>query len=142
MDAATLIHLGNAHRIFYDSTASPFLLSSFFVTNVEDIPMKLSAALSLCCLAVLTLSVSPQTATPDATVAAQVAAAPANSPDTYTLPPDKLQKATALYTLRGRLRILDTVFSFMVLLVLLYFGIVARYRNLAERASRWSFVQA
>src|SRR5438067_3095407 len=60
----------------------------------------------------------------------------------YTLPPDKLAKAKALYILRGRLRIIDTAFAFIVLLGILYFGMAARYRDWAERASPRRFVQA
>src|SRR5689334_20977560 len=53
----------------------------------------------------------------------------------YTLPPDKLAKAKALYILRGRLRIIDTVLAFIVLLAVLYLGVAARYRDWAERVS-------
>jgi STE24 endopeptidase len=60
----------------------------------------------------------------------------------YTLPPDKLEKAKALYTLEGRLRIIDPIYSVLILLGLLFFGIAARYRNWAESVSRWRFVQA
>jgi Zn-dependent protease with chaperone function len=61
---------------------------------------------------------------------------------TYTLPPDKLAKSKALYELGGRLRILGTIYSFLVLLGVLYSGIAARFRNLAERGNRWMIVQA
>ncbi|HEY2499589.1 MAG TPA: M48 family metallopeptidase [Candidatus Angelobacter sp.] len=60
----------------------------------------------------------------------------------YTLPPDKLAKSKALYDLRGKLRIVDTAYSLLVLLVLLAFGIAAKYRDWAERASKNRFVQA
>ncbi len=60
----------------------------------------------------------------------------------YTLPPDKLEKSKALYTLSLRLRIIDTIYSFLILLGLLLFGIAARYRDWAEGVSRWRFVQA
>lgn len=87
-----------------------------------------------------TLSLALQTS-PQVPVS-QNTASSADAPATYTLPPDKLQKATALYKLRGKLRIVDTVFSVAVLLALLYFGVVARYRDWAERGSRYSFLQA
>jgi Zn-dependent protease with chaperone function len=75
--------------------------------------------------------------------AAAVQSTPHVSPVTsYTLPPDKLVKAKALYLLRGRLRIIDTTLSFLVLLGILYFGVAARYRDWAERVSQWRFVQA
>jgi Zn-dependent protease with chaperone function len=60
----------------------------------------------------------------------------------YTLPPDKLAKAKALYILRGRLRIIDTALGFIVLLCILYLGIAARYRDWAESVSHRRFVHA
>lgn len=60
----------------------------------------------------------------------------------YTLPPDKLAKSKALYDLRGKLRIIDTAYSLIVLLALLYFGVAAKYRDIAEMASQKRFVQA
>jgi hypothetical protein len=53
----------------------------------------------------------------------------------YTLPPDKLAKSKALYDLRGKLRIIDTAYSLLVLLALLALGIAAKYRDWAERVS-------
>jgi Zn-dependent protease with chaperone function len=82
------------------------------------------------------------TATPAAAPGAQVSEAPATQTTEYTLPPDKLAKAKALYDLRGRLRIIDTVWSFAVLLIILYLGIAAKYRDWAEKAARKSFMQA
>jgi len=60
----------------------------------------------------------------------------------YTLPPEKLVQAKALYILRGRLRIVDSALSLLILLGILYFGVAARYRDWAERVSKWRFVQA
>src|SRR5262249_1174441 len=60
----------------------------------------------------------------------------------YTLPPDKLAKATALYNLRFKLRIIDTIYGVLILLGLLYFGIAAKYRDIAEAAGKNRFVQA
>jgi len=68
--------------------------------------------------------------------------APATQTTQYTLPPDKLAKAKALYDLRGKLRIIDTLFSLLVLLALLYFGVAAKYRDVAEQGSKYRFVQA
>jgi STE24 endopeptidase len=59
-----------------------------------------------------------------------------------TLPPDKLQPSEALYKLDLKLAILDPVYSLLVLLALLSWGIAARYRDWAESVSRWRFVQA
>lgn len=74
--------------------------------------------------------------------AAQLMAAPARPTTEYTLPPDKLAKAKALYDLGGKLRIIGTVWSFAVILGILYLGIGARYRDWAEKAAKNSFLQA
>ena len=82
-------------------------------------------------------------ATPAPTASApQAAPAPAKPTTEYTLTPDKLAKAKALYDLRGKLRIIDLVWSFVVLLGILYLGIGARYRDWAEKAAGYSFLQA
>lgn len=60
----------------------------------------------------------------------------------YTLPSDKLAKSKALYDISGRMRIIGTIWGFVVLLGILYLGVVARFRAWAERASHNSFVQA
>ena len=67
---------------------------------------------------------------------------PATQTTQYTLPPDKLAKSKALYDLRGKLRIIDTAYSLLVLLALLALGIAAKYRDWAERVSKYRFVQA
>jgi len=68
--------------------------------------------------------------------------APAAQTTEYTLPPDKLAKSKALYELRGKLRIIDTVYGLLILLGLLYFGIAAKYRDIAEASGKNRFVQA
>jgi STE24 endopeptidase len=78
---------------------------------------------------------------PSATPAASQAR-PATQTAQYTLPPDKLAKSKALYDLRGKLRIIDTAYSLLVLLALLALGIAAKYRDWAERVSKYRFVQA
>jgi Zn-dependent protease with chaperone function len=71
------------------------------------------------------------------------AATPATTQTTqYTLPPDKLAKSKALYDLRGRLRIIDTIYGLLVLLGLLYLGIAAKFRDIAEAAGKNRLVQA
>ncbi|HKT50606.1 MAG TPA: M48 family metallopeptidase [Candidatus Angelobacter sp.] len=60
----------------------------------------------------------------------------------YTLPPEKLAKSKALYDISGRLRIIGTIWSFVVLLGILYLGVVAKFRDWAEGASKYSFFQA
>jgi len=94
----------------------------------------------LFCLALTPQKILPQTSASPTPAAAE--AAPQTQTTEYTLPPDKLQKAKALYDLRGMLRIIDTVFSLLVLLGILYFGVAARYRDWAERAGKGRFVQA
>lgn len=72
----------------------------------------------------------------------QPAAGAQNSTTSYTLPPDKLEKARTLYMLEGKLRIVGIVISFSALLGVLYLGIPARYRTWAEKVSRHRFLQA
>ena len=73
---------------------------------------------------------------------AAVQATPAMQTAQYTLPPDKLAKAKALYDLRGKLRIIDTVYGLLILLGFLYLGVAARYRDWAEASGKNRFVQA
>jgi STE24 endopeptidase len=108
--------------------------------------MKLLGSL---CLLVLCVGISSQNtmaqtaATPSASPStAVVQAKPATQTAVYILPPDKLAKSKALYDLRGKLQIIDTVWSFVVLLGILYLGIGARYRDWTERVSKYRFVQA
>ncbi|HWS18127.1 MAG TPA: hypothetical protein VN223_08930, partial [Candidatus Elarobacter sp.] len=107
--------------------------------------MKLLGSL---CLFVLGLGIAPQRTIAQTTPAPSVAATPALSSvpaaqtSQYTLPPDKLAKSKALYDLRGKLRIIDTAYSLLVLLALLALGIAAKYRDWAERVSKYRFVQA
>jgi STE24 endopeptidase len=60
----------------------------------------------------------------------------------YTLSPDKLRKAEALYNLDQKLEIFGTLYSWLVLLLVLYSGLGVKYRNWAESVSHWRFVQA
>jgi STE24 endopeptidase len=107
--------------------------------------MKLLGSL---CLLVLCLGISSQktmaqtAASPSASATPAAARAnEATQTTQYTLPPDKLAKSKALYDLRGKLRIIDTVYSILVLLVLLALGIAAKYRDWAEQVSKYRFVQ-
>lgn len=103
------------------------------------------------CLLVFCLSVASEcafaqaAAAPSASSSSSSAAEqskPATQTTQYTLPPDKLAKSKALYDLRGKLRIIDTAYSLVVLLAILYLGIAAKYRDWAERVSKYRFVQA
>jgi len=60
----------------------------------------------------------------------------------YTLPPDKLAKSTALHRTRLITAIVDLVYGFGLLLLFLYARWAVRFRDIAERASRWLIVQA
>lgn len=106
--------------------------------------MKLLLASGLFLLTLMSIAMA-QTASPSPAAAGTSRAAPTTTtgPTTvYTLPPDKFEKAKALYDLHGWLRIIGTVWSLVVLLGLLYLGVVARYRDWAERLVKNSFVQA
>jgi Zn-dependent protease with chaperone function len=105
--------------------------------------MKLVVALLLVaiCLTLLPKGAAAQSPAASASPAAEQKA-PATQTTEYTLPPDKLAKSKALYELGGKLRIIDTVYSLLVLLGLLYFGIAAQYRDWAEKASSKRVVQA
>ncbi len=59
----------------------------------------------------------------------------------YRLPPDKMAKAQALYKIRVILYLFSLAFGVVVLWVLLELGLAPRYRDVAERASKYSFVQ-
>lgn len=101
------------------------------------------------CLLVLCLGSMPERALAQAAAApsesatpAAVQAKPTTQTSVYTLPPDKLAKAKALYDLRGKLRIIDTVYGLLILLGLLYFSIAAKYRDIAEASGKNRLVQA
>ncbi|HSS96521.1 MAG TPA: M48 family metallopeptidase [Terriglobales bacterium] len=59
----------------------------------------------------------------------------------YSLPPDKLEKSHALYLQIVRFQVIDTVYGFVILLAFLYFGIAARFRNIAEKKSQNKWLQ-
>jgi STE24 endopeptidase len=60
----------------------------------------------------------------------------------YSLPPDKLAKAEALYTTRTMLYLFGMGFGIVILWILLKLRVAPALRDLAERASKNSFVQA
>jgi STE24 endopeptidase len=60
----------------------------------------------------------------------------------YSLPPDKLAKAEALYKTRTVLYLFGMVFGIVVLWILLKLRVAPAFRDLAERASKNGFVQA
>ncbi len=86
--------------------------------------------------------------TPDQSSAAQPSATAYASESTgqpllhYTLPPDKLRQAYALYRIDVGLYLITTVYGFGVLYVMLRTRFGARLRDLATRVSRFRFLQA
>jgi STE24 endopeptidase len=103
-----------------------------------------SLLLLVFCLGVAPHSVVAQTPSAPAASASTTAAQNTTATQTteYTLPPDKLAKSKALYELRGKLRIIDTAYSLIILLAILSLGIAAKYRDWAEKVSGNRFVQA
>jgi STE24 endopeptidase len=109
--------------------------------------MKLFGSL---CLFALCVGISSHKAAGQAPAASPAASAtpvaiqgaPQAQTTEYTLPPDKLAKSKALYDLRGKLQIVGTLYGFLVLLGLLYFGVAAKYCDWAERVSNRRFLQA
>src|SRR5258708_21748345 len=71
----------------------------------------------------------------------QSATANTSAPAVYTLPPDKMAKSEALHTLRVRMLIVGTLWSFLVPLGLLYGGVRARFPDWAGRNTPVCFVQ-
>jgi Zn-dependent protease with chaperone function len=60
----------------------------------------------------------------------------------YTLPPDKLEKAYALYLLHGTMYFVTTLWGFVVLWLMLRGRFGARLRDWAQNLSRRRFLQA
>jgi len=60
----------------------------------------------------------------------------------YSLPPDKLAKAEALYKIRTMLYLFGMVFGIVVLWLLLKLRVAPAFRDLAKRVSQNSFLQA
>src|SRR5579864_2114968 len=60
----------------------------------------------------------------------------------YSLPPDKLKKAVEYSQARYWIHFIGSLWSVAVLLVILAFGLGAKFRDWAESASKRRFVQA
>src|SRR6202162_5478222 len=60
----------------------------------------------------------------------------------YTLPPEKLARAEALYTIRTVLYLFGMAFGIVVLWIILKLRVAPLFRNLAERAGNNTFLQA
>ena len=105
--------------------------------------MKLLASLLLLVLSFSLIPVKAQAQSPAASPSpAAASSAPQTQTTEYTLPPDKLAKSTALYKQRFTLRIIEAVYGIVILLALLYFGVAAKFRDIAEACGKNRFVQA
>lgn len=102
-------------------------------------------ALAACaCLVVGSAAASTRTVTAE-TQAGPTATAPPSAVapvSGYTLPPETLQKAEALYRTRLAMLLVGTVYGLVILTVVLGARIAPRFRDLAERASGRRVVQA
>ncbi len=107
--------------------------------------MSRSAWYPVLLLAVLLLAASgPAAAQGSGTDSPAATAAPTSSGSLlqYSLPPDKLEKAYALYLVNGVLYFVAGLWSVVVLLLMLRTRFGVRLRTWAERVSRFRFVQA
>jgi len=73
---------------------------------------------------------------------AQPVPPPPQKERTYSLPPEKLQKAVEYAHARNWLYFVGQIYGVAVLLAILSFGLAARFRRWAEAASRRRFIQA
>lgn len=102
----------------------------FGSTRIASTRIGSSARLTAATLAALVLLAAP-------------ALAAAQAPITdYTLPPDTLAKAEALYRIQVAMLIVGTLYGFVALGLLLFFRTAPRFRDMAERVSRRRIVQA
>jgi len=84
-----------------------------------------------------------QAQSPESTVALTESARGSSDVITeYRLPPDKLEKSTALYRTRVAMYVLGTLYGLAVLVLVLTLRIGVRLRDIAEQASSRRFVQA
>jgi len=104
--------------------------------------VRLCALLVLCLLpGLLAVFAFPATHQPPQSLQATGASDSSHPLLQYTLPPDKLEKAYALYLLNGTLYFVTTAWSFLVLYLMLRTRFGVRLRNLAT-VSRFRVVQA
>jgi Zn-dependent protease with chaperone function len=93
--------------------------------------------------AFVSAAAQPTPATKNTTAGATQAQPPQQLTVTeYSLPPDKLAKAEALYQTRTVLYLFSMVFGILVLWVLLKLRVAPVFRDLAERTGSNSFMQA
>lgn len=89
-------------------------------------------------------AVTPAATPPAGQQPAAPAASPAPPAETreFRLPPEKREKALAFSAAKYRLYFFNAAFGVVVLMAMLSFGWVARFRDVAERASKHRFLQA
>jgi Zn-dependent protease with chaperone function len=83
-----------------------------------------------------------QTATPPLQLEGAQATIDRSPAQTYTLPPDKYEKAVAFSRARYRLYFIDTAYGIVLLILLLGCRLAPKYRDWAERISRHHVAQA
>ncbi len=104
--------------------------------------LRLCALLVLCLLPGLALPAFSATDPPQQITQATGTGNSSGQVLQYTLPPDKLEKAYALYLLNGTLYFVTTAWSFLVLYLMLRTRFGIRLRNLAITVSRFRVLQA
>jgi Zn-dependent protease with chaperone function len=93
----------------------------------------------LCTFALLVFG---QTETPSPQLQSTQAKIDSSPAQSYTLPPDKYEKAVAFSRAKYRLYFVDAAYGILVLILLLGLRVAPKYRDWAERISRRRFVQA
>ncbi|MGB8770781.1 MAG: M48 family metallopeptidase [Candidatus Korobacteraceae bacterium] len=106
------------------------------------VSLRLSALLVLCLLPGLAVFAFPVTDAPPLNLQTATTADSSHPLLQYTLPPDKLKEAYALYLLNGTLYFVTTAWSFLVLYFMLRTRFGVWLRNLASRVSRFRVLQA
>lgn len=110
----------------------------------EGRPVKMTAAMCLARIAVLLCLLGftvPLFGEAGGAGNAQPSVSSPNKITEYSLPPDKLQKARALYSLSTKFEFVDAACSFAILLAALFLGAGAKVRDWAERLSARKWVQ-
>lgn len=112
--------------------------------SLEESSVKIASWLVLCTFVVLSFASAmaqqaPSTPTTNDTAQAQSVQQTVTE---YRLPPEKMAKALALYKIRVVLYLFSSVFGIALLVALLWLRVPARFRNIAEHASKNRFVQA
>ena len=103
---------------------------------------RLQVFLILILLLLVSCSAVPSPVSAQAGPPISASSAPSHQLLQYTLPPDKLEKAYALYRLNGTLYFVTTAWSLLVLYLMLRTRFGVRLRDWAEGTSRFRVLQA